>query len=175
MENNNNSKNNEVGAPSNGMKTIFITSFNPFVTRNILFTDVFRVVRSKNLRIVIFCPDYKKNYFEKNFQKDNVIIEGVKAQRATKQDTIFNYLGRSLNRTRTLAIHRKEIFLRNKNILAYFMSYFLSWIGWFPLVKKIIRFLDQRTISKNKFASYFEQYKPSSLNELIRNFTKYKD
>ena len=143
------------------MKTIFITSLNPFVTRNILFTDVFKKLTAEpNLQLVIFCPDYKKEYFEQNFQSNKVTIEAIKNEKVSKQDVIFSYLTRSINRTKTLAIHRREIFLRNKNIFAYLVSIFLSWIGWLPSVKKIIRFLDQLAISKNKFSEYFERYNP---------------
>lgn len=143
------------------MRTIFITSLNPFVTRNILFTDVFRVLaENRGLRLVIFCPDYKKEYFEKNFKRDNVIIEPIKNEKTSRQDVLFGYLGRSLANTKTLAIHRKEIFLRNKSISAYLFSLFLSWISWFSPVKKISRALDQLTISKTKFAKYFDHYQP---------------
>ncbi len=143
------------------MKTIFITSLNPFITRNILFTDVFKkLAGNPNLRIVIFCPDYKKEYFEKHFKKENVIIQPIKNERFSKQDVVFGYLGRSLIRTQTLAIHRKEIFLRNKNLFAYLFSHALSWIGWLLPVKNLIRFLDQLTISKSKFAEYFNRYQP---------------
>lgn len=144
------------------MKTIFITSFNPFVTRNILFTDVFRIVKNApDIRVVIFCQDYKKDYFLEHFRGNNILIEGISSQRVAKQDTIFNYLGRSLNRTCTLALHRKEILLRNKDIFAYCASHFLSWIGWLSPIKRMVRFFDQLTISKKKFAQYFETYKPS--------------
>ena len=149
-------------------KTIFITSFNPFATRNILFSDVFGILSSRpDWRLVIFCPDYKKDYFEKNFilrqaqnKKNNVIIEGVKSETASRQDIIFSYLGRSLISTKTLAIHRKEILLRNKNPLTFIFSYFLNFIGWFSSIKKLVRSLDYLTISKTKFAVYFYKYKP---------------
>ena len=149
------------------MRTIFITSLNPFVTRNILFTDVFKKITAApatagkpDTRLVIFCPDYKKDYFEKNFRRSNVIIEPIKSEKFSKQDVLFAYLGRSLIRTKTLAIHRKEIFLRNKNWSAYIFSHLLSWIGWFAPVKRLVRFLDLWTISKSRFAKYFDQYNP---------------
>jgi len=143
------------------VKTIFITSLNPFITRNILFTDVFKTLWQKpDLRLVVFCPDYKVDYFKKHFAKDNVLIEGIKSQQVSGQDIVFSYLGRSLNRTRTLSLHRKEIFLRNKNFIAYAAAHILSWIGWFSPIKKLVRFLDLRTISRKKFGAYFKKYNP---------------
>ena len=150
------------------MKTIFITSLNPFVTRNILFTDVFKnLSAAPDTRLVIFCPDYKRDYFEKNFtlrqaqdKESNVIIEPIKTERLSKQDTIFGYLSQSLINTKRLAIRRGEIFLRNKKIINYCIAFFLSQIGRLSVVKKMVRFLDQITISKNKFTAHFDRYKP---------------
>ena len=144
-----------------GIKTIFITSLNPFTTRNILFSNAFDILSSKpDLRLVIFCPNYKKEYFKKNFHKKNVIIEGVETGRTDRQDTLFSYLSRSVISTATLAIHRKEIFLRNKNFFAFLVSYFLAFIGRLNLIKKVIRFFDFLTVSKNKFIVYFDKYSP---------------
>lgn len=150
------------------MRTIFITSLNPFVTRNILLTDVFRKLSVQpDLRLVIFCPDYKKDYFEENFtlrqaqgKRSEVIIESIQSEKISFQDIVFGYLGRSLINTRRLAIRRGEIFLKNKKVFNYIISLFLSWIGWLSIVKKAVRFLDQLTISKNKFAAFFDRYKP---------------
>lgn len=143
------------------MRTIFITSFNPFISRNILSTDVLAVLKSDpDLRIVIFCPDYKIDFFKEEFASANILIEGVKTELGSQQDIVFSYLDRSLVRTRTLAIHRLEIFLRNKNIITFFFSYILVGLGRFRSVKRLVRWLDFLTINKNKFAFYFDKYQP---------------
>ena len=50
------------------MTTIFITSFNPFIGRNILSTDVLGVLRKEDdLRIAVFVPDYKTAYFKEQY------------------------------------------------------------------------------------------------------------
>lgn len=146
------------------MKTIFITSFHPLVSRNILLNDYFfktLVGDGNDLRVVVFCPDYKKEYFERNFKKNNIIIEGVDIRKNSRQDILFNYLGRSLVSTSTLDIHRREIFLRNKTFLVFLFSFFLAFIGRFSLIKKLVRFLDQLTISKDEHREYFEKYHPA--------------
>src|SRR3989344_3275520 len=142
-------------------KTIFIASLNPFVTRNILFTDVFKkLVETPDLRLVIFCPDYKKEYFEKYFQKENVIVEPVESEKISIQDIIFGYIGQSLLNTKRLVIRREEVFLSKKKYIQYFGAVFLSWIGRFAKVKKLVRFLDRLTFSKKRFAPYFDRYQP---------------
>lgn len=143
------------------MKTVFVTSFNPFVSRNILATDVLRLVKADtDLRVIIFCPDYKLNYFQKQFGDTNVSVEGVPTETVRKQDIIFSYLGSSLIRTKTLLIHRKEIFLRNRRILTFLFSHLLFNIGWFPGLKALVRWLDYCTIDKNYFVQFFNQYRP---------------
>ena len=144
------------------MQTIFITSFNPFISRNILSGDILKLFRQKeSLRVVIFCPAYKQKYFEENFASDNVVIEGVETEVINKQDIIFSYIGRSLVSTKTLAIHRWEIFLRNKNIFTFLFSYFLAVLGRLDQVKRFVRWLDLITINKSKFSFYFDKYRPN--------------
>ncbi len=144
------------------MKTIFITSFNPFIGRNILSTETLKqLAGTADLKIIIFCPAYKQNYFKDNFSSDNVAVEGAAAGTTSRQDIIFNYIGRSLISTKTLAIHRLEIFLRNKNIITFFFSYFLAALGRSDRVKRFIRWLDLATINKSNFSFYFDKYRPN--------------
>ena len=60
------------------MKTLFITSFQPFISRNILNTDVLRLLKKeKDLQIVILVPQEKIDFFNEFFRSDSVIIEGM--------------------------------------------------------------------------------------------------
>ncbi len=143
------------------MRTIFITSFNPFATRNILLTNVFQILRNRaDLRLVIFCPDYKIDYFQDSFRGNNVIIEPIKAEQTARRDVFFGFLGRSVINTTSLRMHRREILVRNKKIFGFLFANFLATIGWLPIVKRVIRGLDFLTAPKNKFADYFEKYRP---------------
>lgn len=144
------------------MKTIFITSLNPFVTRNILFTEVFSVLKSRpDIRLVIFCPDYKVDYFKKNFAAENVFIEGIKPQVISLQDVVFRYLGGSLIDNRTRYIHQRRELLHDKNYFKFWFSRLLSKLSRLVFIKKLVRVLDYLTISKKKFARFFDVYKPA--------------
>ena len=144
------------------MKTIFVTTLNPFVTRNILFTDVYKKMSAApDTKLVIFCPDYKKEFYEDHFKRPNVIIEPIETEKISKQDVVFGYIGQSLLNTRRLKIRRRELFAANKKIISYLGAIFLSWIGWLTPVKKLVRWADRLTFDKKKFAFYFEKYKPS--------------
>jgi hypothetical protein len=58
------------------MKTIMIVVGCAFSIRNLLRTDVLKILKSdKNLRIVILSPGAREDYFVKEFADDNVVIE----------------------------------------------------------------------------------------------------
>src|SRR3989344_6429226 len=60
------------------MKTIFITAYHPFISKNILNTNVFGILKQrKNLRIILLVPVILKDFFENNYRFDNVVIESI--------------------------------------------------------------------------------------------------
>lgn len=147
------------------MKTIFITSFNPFISRNILETDVLRLLKQQmDWRIVIFVPDYKKDYFVKNFGSRNVLIEGVKELSVAKQDIVFKYLAGSLIDTKTRWFHQRRKLSNDKNYFHYWFSCVLAKVfSKISLVIGLIRFFDFLFIEKDCFARYFSKYNPDLL------------
>ncbi len=147
------------------MKTLFITSFNPFISRNILATDVFKILKSQSdLRIVIFVPDYKTNYFQERFFGSNVTIEGIVAEKVSRQDVIFTYLNSSLVDSQTLAIHKREKLGRDKNYFKFALSFILRKIfSRFNSFKKLIRFLDGLCVNTRNLDSYFSKYQPAAV------------
>ena len=58
------------------MGTIFLTSFHPLISRNILMSGL-PAMLSKDRRVVVFVPAKKADYFRENFSGPNVIVEGV--------------------------------------------------------------------------------------------------
>src|SRR5262245_23786612 len=84
-----------LGHSFESLKTIFIIVDSGMAIRNILRTDVYRILRaSKNLRIVIFSPLMDSD-FQKEVGGENVILEPlqkwkahpiVKALRSFKKD-----------------------------------------------------------------------------------------
>ncbi|MEK7629054.1 MAG: hypothetical protein AAB394_00840 [Patescibacteria group bacterium] len=143
------------------MNTIFITSFHPSIGQNILSGDVVKkLLLREDVRIVIFCPDYKTSYFKNEFDHPHIFIEGIKIEKPTWHDILFGYISRSVISSSTLLIHRKELFYRKKKILPFVFSYFLVILGRMFFLKKVIRWLDQLTSPKSKFENYFKKYNP---------------
>lgn len=146
------------------MKTIFITSFNPFISRNILETGILGFIRQQgNIRVVIFVPDYKKDYFIDNFRSEFVIIEGVKGLPISKQDILFRYLVSSLVDTTTRFFHQRDKFSKDGNYIHFSLSRFLAkTMSKSTYFKRFVGWLDSMTIKRN-FQKYFEKYSPSLL------------
>ncbi len=147
------------------VKTIFITSFNPFISRNILETDTLKSLSAeKNLRIVIFVPEYKKDYFSEKFGRGNILIEGIKDFAVSKQDIFFRYITSSLINSRTLLFHQREKLARDRNYFHYLLSrFFAVFMSQSKFFKRVVRLLDFLTIKKEYFSDYLEKYCPKLL------------
>jgi len=64
------------------MKTLCISAFHSFISKNILNTDVLRSLRDdRDLRVVIFVPAHKADFFRKTYAGGNVLVEGVDVSR----------------------------------------------------------------------------------------------
>lgn len=141
------------------MKTIFITSFHPLISRNILGTKVLDLLSEKT-RVIILVPDYKKNFFEENFSGKNIVIEGINHS-LSRKDIIFRKLALIFSRTKTLYIKKRSEFFANKKIFPFVFSLWPAYIfDNCPYFLKFFRFLDDHVSSKMFFSSIFEKYKP---------------
>lgn len=89
------------------MRTIFITSFHGLISRNILATPLLdMLVGAHGFRVVLLVPDYKVEFFKKQYGREGVIIEGVD-RRLHQLDLLFRYFSLVLLNTKTLYIKRK--------------------------------------------------------------------
>jgi len=144
------------------MRTIFISSFHSLISRNILSTDALKVLGSQeDVRAIIFVPNHKKEYFEKYFKKENVIIEGVNTNFNISKDKLFSLLASSLINTAGVRLRQERNLLRTKKYPRYFFVRALAIIfGKSRFIKKLVRFSDYRLMEKRIFERYFEKYNP---------------
>lgn len=136
------------------MRTIFITCFHPLVSRNILSAPFFNMLASApNTRIVLVMPRAKKEFFEKFYKRENVIIEGV-ARTLNEADYLFKDLAAAAIRTRTRALIRKMRLGHERwNALRIFF--------WAPLVRPLIPRLYALCMPKYRYTDVFLKYTPS--------------
>jgi len=65
------------------MKTILITCFHPFVSRNLFAAPFFAMLKKQaGMRIVIACPEKKRAFLEKEYGAEISCLEARKKLRA---------------------------------------------------------------------------------------------
>lgn len=145
------------------MKTIFITSFHPHISRNILLTPAFEILKKEpDLRLVLIVPDYKVEYFKKQFGDGNVCVEGVKpyAANKTKKGIILKRLGMYLCPTETVRLRRKFKYYCDHKIGSFLFAWIFGLLGRSQAVRTCIRLVDLRFSSKGFFNLLLDRYHP---------------
>ncbi len=136
------------------MKTIFISSFHQLVSRNILATRLLDLLLGGgNTRVVLFVPSDKQGFFQNEFGRNGVVIEGV-PRTFTKRDIFFRYLALSVIDTKALEVIRKTEFDR-------LSSRIMRLLGKRRLGQNIIRRMDDFSTPRGRFTEFFDKYQPA--------------
>ncbi|MDP3735440.1 MAG: CDP-glycerol glycerophosphotransferase family protein [bacterium] len=144
-------------------KTIVITSFHSLISRNILSTDILKLLLRDGARLVIVVPRHKTVYYEKNFGGPNVCIEGVDANQPTRYffGLFFKRLSWNMLATETVAIRQTYQRVVNKKWLQYYLFFLPARVlARSSLLVRFVRFLDYHLSPKNIFKKIFEHYAP---------------
>ncbi len=149
------------------MKTIFISSYHPFISKNILNTGVFGILKQrKDLKIVILAPAVLKDFFENNYCSDNVIIEGIDLSPFSRSrlNNFFSKAAFLFIYSHWIKRKRWDYVTQNLNIYNY-LKYYVLIAATFLLsghktINRIFRFLNRYFSPDNFYESYFEKYKP---------------
>lgn len=149
-------------------KTIFMPIFHGHVARNVLLTDIYKILANQpDLRLVIFTYDFKKEYYEKNYGRANVIIEGVNLQGLPIlfAERIFKSLFPFFVDSPRVRMMLKEALDENHNYLVYYFKRFLLFtIGNSGLIRGLLRKIYFYTVlPKTYFAEKFIEYKPKAV------------
>jgi len=151
----------------NKIKTIFITNFHSFVSKNILDSDILKILSvQKNLRIVILAPDYKKDFLKKYYASRKVVIESINPKLiiGSKINILFSRIAFLLIDSHYLWYKKKERLIRSKSLRAYLKYFFeicfTKLFSNLKIINKVFRFLDFNFAPKKFFKKYFEKYQP---------------
>mgnify|MGYP001559820537 CR=1 FL=1 len=135
------------------MKTIFITSFHVLISRNILAAPLLgELLNQGNVRAVLLVPERKRQFFEQEFGRPGVIIEGV-PRMLNRRDAFLRYLALASLNTKSLAIKRRTE-MRGMG------SWLVKFIGNRPRARSIIRRLDNWLTPRERFGSLLDRYQP---------------
>ena len=149
------------------MKTIFFYISTGFVAKNVLQTDIFKYLKKqKNLRIVLFAPGEKAEYYQKSMGRENVIVESIPE---SFRSSIFEYYywltARSSIHTCSASIYQyRDYFLDKRHNIFHKKLLFLlrrvSWFfGQFNFWRRILGAV-YPIFFKKTFSAYFEKYNP---------------
>src|SRR3989344_6951616 len=135
------------------MKTIFITSFHPLISRNILLPLLPYLAKKKDLQVTLFVPQKKWKYFYGVFSKENVILESIR-QELSLAERFLRYFSLATLDTETLKIKRKTEMRGSGAMLSYF-------IAGRKLNQGLIRVLSSLLTPHRKLETFFNNHKPS--------------
>jgi len=143
------------------MKTVFIPIFHALQSRNILRTDVLRILAMyEEVRIILLVPEVKADYYSKNFSQTNVFIEPIPN---FKENWLVSFIRLSANMlldTGSMYWRARIKLENNKNYTEYLYSRFLAKIGHFKSIRDITRYLFCKIVKPDIFFEYFTKYDP---------------
>ncbi len=149
------------------MKTIFISCFHPYTSRNILSTDAFRLLtRAQDLRIVLFVHDNKKAYIKTNFADARTIVEGISFNAPSSQSRtmlIMKRLAKFSLDSNSVRIQRYMKWKLEKRYVYLLLSFVGKAVSHSRLLRASMRALDYAMAQKDRFKTYFQAYNPDAV------------
>ncbi len=144
------------------MKTIFIALFQGVEAKNILRTDIYKIlIANPYTRLVFFVGSAERaSYYQKEFSHSRVSYEAVTAPKPSGLDKVFSILKFYLLKTETSDLRRKMAFQVNKNPFWFVWNWLINIILAHRLVRKVVRWLDFKLVKTDIFKNYFEKYNP---------------
>lgn len=147
-------------------KTIFMPIFHGHISRNVLLTNIFKILADrKNLKIVIFTYDFKKDYYQKEFGRDNVIIEGVDIGKIPIPfaERIFKSLFPFFVDSPRVRMMFRELLDENHHYPAYYFKRILAFlIGNSGIARRVLKKIYFYAVPPKKmFLEKFKEYKPN--------------
>ncbi|OGG63398.1 hypothetical protein A3D66_02105 [Candidatus Kaiserbacteria bacterium RIFCSPHIGHO2_02_FULL_50_9] len=147
--------------PDSQLQTIFITSFHGLVSR-VLACGLLEKLTADKLRVVLFVPDFKKDYFVATFGfLPNLVIEGVSRELLPRRTRFFQNLTLVLLDTETMRLTRRSFRGYHNPFKRFVAQSIASGLGRFRFVRESFRFINYLFSADSAFAPYFAKYRPA--------------
>lgn len=141
------------------MKTIFITIYDGDTEKNVLRTDIFKILKEAGHKILLLIRSEKRlDYYRQNFEDKNVFVEFIPPA-MNKIELIFHHICWNSVPTYSVFLRRHDLYLVHKNSLRYAMEKLLGFLGRFKFYRWFLRFI-YNIIPDDYAANLFEKYKP---------------
>ena len=144
------------------MKTIFITCFTGLITRNILSTDAFDLLRvHPDLRIVIIAPESRAAILRREYGGPSVSVAAVAAVPLDSPTKLWWVLATNLLATGTRRVQRRAKLERDGGQLEYVLSGFVGWLGRSPIIRRLFRGLTRWLPERDAIRDLISRYQPN--------------
>lgn len=144
-------------------KTLFITAFNPFISRNIFYTGVLdELLKDEMLRVVVIVPTTKQAYYQDTFTHERVLVEGVDMfQNISVFERFFAAIAGLLLDTKIKYFHKWQRFIeQGGHVRWYAERFFTKIIGNSVLARKVFRATEIHVHKTHVFSELFKKYAP---------------
>ncbi len=145
------------------MKTLFVTSYHPHISRNIHSTDLFKFLLSDpDMRIVLLVPSYKVDYFRSHFGAPRIIVEGTGLYQSSRtlRGLVFKKLSNFLVNSPNPGVKNKYQYYCAGKYFYYALGIAAHALGKSFWIRQIARGLDFRLSPKGFYRDLFDRYNP---------------
>lgn len=151
-------------------KTVFITVFHSFISKNILNSGVLSgILDNSNASIVLLVPENKKDFFNEVYASDRIKIEGVPVSRISNYRSVkfFSYLSRLILSSHYLWYKKVEKKDKKNNLigwLVYFLEVlFTAIFSKIPMMPELLRYIFGKVVKIDEVKKIFKKYNPETL------------
>lgn len=144
--------------------TIFITLSRGSIARNILHTDVFKVLHGQNVRLVFLTTAYNNHEFVSAFTAKDVFFEPLPRAKWGILDKFLIGLAKGLiyNRSTELVDRYGIYSIKEANLLRYFFKkIFFYPLSKIKFLRALLRFIDQKLTLDRSLIPLFKKYEPN--------------
>ncbi len=115
-----------------------------------------------NVRLIIAAPEYKLDFYKKEFGRENVLFEPLPDIREPFFGRLINALAFNFLDTGTVRRKQYQMFIKNRNALKFFGRRVLTiFFGNKKFSRGFVRFLDRAFVRANsEILSMLDKYKP---------------
>ena len=151
-------------------KTIFITVFHGFISKNFLNTKAFDILKNiPYVKYILLVPEPKAKFFRQTFQAGNIDVFGIDTVGLSndRKVTFYSRLSHLLLPSHYLWYKKVERRDASKNSLRYLKYYleisFTFLFGRIKIAKKIFRWFFITRVINDSVSKAFDIYKPDML------------
>lgn len=150
---------------SEGLKTIFISSFFGLISRNILSTDALKILKAEDkLRIVVLVPPAKKDLYQKIYGGSNIFFESIDSKKKKLIEIYLTSIFLNSSDTSSREIHR---IIERKEHGKYCITMFywiLSMLSHLKPFRSLLRhFYSIFWMPNSEISRCFDLYSPNAI------------